>query len=37
MITDKVRIIREMMKEAQDRQKSYEDNRRRPLEFQVGG
>ena len=24
------------MKEAQDRQKSYADNRRRPLEFQVG-
>jgi len=37
MITDKVRIIRERMKEAQDRQKSYEDNRRRSLEFQVGG
>jgi hypothetical protein len=24
------------MKEAQDRQKSYADSRRRPLEFQVG-
>jgi hypothetical protein len=24
------------MKEAQDRQKHYVDNRRRPLEFQVG-
>ena len=34
--TDKVRIIRQRMKEAQDRQKSYSDNRRRPLEFQIG-
>lgn len=34
--TDKVQVIRKMMKEAQDRQKSYADNRRRPLEFQVG-
>jgi len=24
------------MKEVQDRQKSYADNRRRPLEFQIG-
>jgi hypothetical protein len=34
--TDKVRVIRQRMKEAQDRQKSYSDNRRRPLEFQIG-
>jgi len=32
----KVRVIRKSMKEAQDRQKSYADSRRRPLEFQVG-
>jgi hypothetical protein len=31
-----VRVIRKRMKEAQDRQKSYTDSRRRPLEFQVG-
>ena len=36
MTTDKVRVIRKRMKEAQDRQKSYADNQRRPLEFQVG-
>ena len=33
---DKVKVIKERMKEAQDRQKSYADNRRRPLEFQIG-
>ena len=32
---DKVKVIKERMKEAQDRQKSYADNRRRPLEFQI--
>jgi hypothetical protein len=31
-----VNIIRERMKAAQDRQKSYADKRRRPLEFEVG-
>jgi len=36
LTTDKVRVIKKRMKEAQDRQKSYADNRRRPLEFQVG-
>ena len=36
LITDKGRVIRKRMKEAQDRQKSYTDSRRRPLEFQVG-
>ncbi|KAK2417415.1 putative mitochondrial protein [Trifolium repens] len=34
--TDKVRKIRAMMKVAQDRQKSYADRRRRPLEFGEG-
>ena len=29
-------LIRQRMKEAQDRQKSYADRRRRPLEFKVG-
>ena len=33
---DSVRIIRDRMKTAQDRQKSYADSRRRPLEFAVG-
>jgi len=36
LTTDKVRVIKKRMKEAQDRQKSYADCRRRPLEFQVG-
>jgi len=36
LTTDKVRVIKKSMKEAQDRQKSYADRRRRPLEFQVG-
>ncbi|XP_058741752.1 uncharacterized protein LOC131614143 [Vicia villosa] len=34
--TEKVKIIRDKMKQAQDRQKSYADKRRRPLEFDVG-
>ncbi|GKB22188.1 putative reverse transcriptase domain-containing protein, partial [Tanacetum coccineum] len=34
--TDKVVVIRDMLKAARDRQKSYADNRRKPLEFQVG-
>ena len=34
--TDKVRLIQEKMKIAQDRQKSYADKRRKPLEFQEG-
>ncbi|KAI3669693.1 hypothetical protein L6452_41033 [Arctium lappa] len=33
---DKVKCIREIMKAAQDRQKSYADKKRRPMEFQVG-
>jgi len=35
MPTDKIKVIKERMKKAQDRQKSYADNHRRPLEFQV--
>ncbi|KAI3685830.1 hypothetical protein L6452_35090 [Arctium lappa] len=33
---DKIQVIRERMKVAQDRQKSYADCRRRPIEFSVG-
>ena len=34
--TDKIFKIRDRLKAARDRQKSYADKRRRPLEFQVG-
>ena len=34
--TNKIALIREQIKTACDRQKSYADNRRKPLEFQVG-
>ncbi|KAI3748391.1 hypothetical protein L6452_11427 [Arctium lappa] len=34
--TDKINQIRERLKIAQDRQKSYADKRRKPIEFQVG-
>ncbi|GJT60205.1 putative reverse transcriptase domain-containing protein [Tanacetum coccineum] len=34
--TDKVVVTRDRLKVARDRQKSYTDNRRKPLEFQVG-
>ncbi|GKC41025.1 hypothetical protein Tco_1053409 [Tanacetum coccineum] len=34
--TDKVVLIKEKLKAARDRQKSYDDNRRKPLEFKVG-
>ncbi|GJT24738.1 putative reverse transcriptase domain-containing protein [Tanacetum coccineum] len=34
--TDKVVQIKERLKAARDRQKSYADNRRKPLEFSVG-
>ncbi|GJV54184.1 putative reverse transcriptase domain-containing protein [Tanacetum coccineum] len=34
--TDKVVVIRDRLKAARDRQKSYAVNRRKPLEFQVG-
>ncbi|GKE49038.1 hypothetical protein Tco_1480296 [Tanacetum coccineum] len=35
-MTDKVVVIKEKLKEVRDRQKSYADNRRKPLEFEVG-
>ncbi|KAF5804296.1 putative nucleotidyltransferase, Ribonuclease H [Helianthus annuus] len=34
--TDKIIQVKERLKTARDRQKSYADNRRKPLEFQVG-
>ncbi|XP_052185292.1 uncharacterized protein LOC127796932 [Diospyros lotus] len=34
--TEKIKIMQERIKEAQNRQKSYADTRRRKLEFQVG-
>ncbi|KAJ9544488.1 hypothetical protein OSB04_024195 [Centaurea solstitialis] len=34
--TDKIKLVQEKLKAAGDRQKSYADNRRKPLEFQVG-
>ncbi|GKE27696.1 hypothetical protein Tco_1443080 [Tanacetum coccineum] len=34
--TDKVVLIKERLKVARDRQKSYADNRRKPLKFEVG-
>ncbi|KAI3715465.1 hypothetical protein L6452_22448 [Arctium lappa] len=36
-ISDKVKSIREHLRATQDRQKSYVDKERRPMEFQVGG
>ena len=36
MTTAKVKLIRERLKAAQDRQKSHADNRRRALEFNLG-
>ncbi|GJU68514.1 putative reverse transcriptase domain-containing protein [Tanacetum coccineum] len=35
-MTDKVVLIKEKLKAARDHQKSYTDNRRKPLEFEVG-
>jgi hypothetical protein len=35
-MTDKVKLIQKRLKAVQNRQKSYADNRRRDLEFQVG-
>ncbi|GJX69386.1 putative reverse transcriptase domain-containing protein [Tanacetum coccineum] len=34
-MTDKVVLIKEKLKAARDRQKSYADNRRKPLDFEV--
>ena len=36
MTFDKIKVIRDRMKIAQDRQKSYANNHRRDLEFEVG-
>ncbi|XP_039120511.1 uncharacterized protein LOC120256910 [Dioscorea cayenensis subsp. rotundata] len=36
LTVEKVRLIRDRLRAAQSRQKSYADNRRRSLEFQVG-
>ena len=35
-MTDQVRLIQQRMKAAQDRQKSYADQKRRPLKFKGG-
>ncbi|GKF03683.1 hypothetical protein Tco_0030606, partial [Tanacetum coccineum] len=35
-MTNKVVLIKEKLKAARDRQKSYADNRLKPLEFEVG-
>ncbi|GKD79806.1 putative reverse transcriptase domain-containing protein, partial [Tanacetum coccineum] len=35
-MTDKVVLIKEKLKATRDHQKSYADNRRKPLEFEVG-
>ena len=35
IMVDKVMVIRKKIKIAQDRQKSYVDNRRKDLEFEV--
>ncbi|GKF61130.1 hypothetical protein Tco_0181184 [Tanacetum coccineum] len=35
-MTDKVVLIKEKLKATRDRQKSYADKRRKPLEFKVG-
>ncbi|KAD2394277.1 hypothetical protein E3N88_41254 [Mikania micrantha] len=35
-MAEKLRVIKARMKAAQDRQKSYADKRRRPIEFDVG-
>ena len=35
-IVEKIKLIRDRIKTAQSRQKSYADNRRRELEFQTG-
>ena len=33
---DKIQVVKQRMKAAQDRYKSYADERRQPLEFEVG-
>ncbi|KAJ9539243.1 hypothetical protein OSB04_031976 [Centaurea solstitialis] len=34
--TNKIKLMQEKLKAARDRQKSYADNRRKPLEYQIG-
>ena len=34
--SEKVKVIRDNLKKARDRQKSYEDNRRRDMQFEIG-
>ena len=36
MTCDKIKVIRDRLKISQDRHKSYADNRRRDLEFEIG-
>ena len=36
MMNDKISLIKSRLKAAQDRQKSYTDQQRREIEFQVG-
>ena len=36
MTTEKIQLIRDRLKEAQDRQKSYADLKRQPIEYNLG-
>ena len=36
LTTEKIQLIRDRLKEAQDRQKSYADLKRQPIEYNVG-
>ena len=36
MTAEKIQLIRDQLKEAQDRQKSYVDLKREPIEYNVG-
>ena len=36
MTTEKIQLIRDRLKESQDRQKSYADLKREPIEYNVG-
>nr|GFD21265.1 reverse transcriptase domain-containing protein [Tanacetum cinerariifolium] len=35
-MTEKIILIKQMIQAAQDRQKSYADRKRKPMEFEVG-
>ena len=37
LTTEKIQLIRDRLKEAQDRQRSYADLKRQPIEYNVGG